>query len=575
MTTTDQPRPDAKWQSRDELRKRRQNSRRVIIALALAAGLGGLLAGCHPTGTPVVDELYGALFAVLVTLMASQASRESLLVLGAACVAMSREWLLAPALVAFGIALYQVALPGSRRRMGALVGALASQVILRWPPIGFHGSTALVAGAVLVYPSVSAYRRLSKSGRKRTRRTVGIIALIALVPVLLFVAAWGLANSSLTRGQESSISALHDLRSGGSGSASKALAAASDDFGSASSSIGSWWTEPTRLVPVLAQHRQALATGSAMANRLDSVASQQASGFNLHDLGVHDGQVDLSRVASLLGPAKILDGALARAQVTMSHLGNPWLVSPLQAKLERLSTQLSQARHSAYVAARVIPVLPSILGAQAPRHYLVVYETPSEMRGLGGVITGYAELEAAGGKVTLVRSGSVGPLNAALPKGGGTLAGPASFLARYGQFHPQSSFQDETYAPDLPTTGQVLAQLYPQAGGVQLDGVIVVDPFGLAQLLKLTGPVKVPGLSVPLTSKNTPSALMEDQYVLYGATSQGAVRHDYGAAALQVVFHRLTNMVLPGPAKVSNALMPRSRTARSPCGAATRRRNRP
>ncbi len=122
--------------------------------------------------------------------------------LGAVCVAMSREWLLAPALVAFGIALYQVALPGSRRRMGALVGALASQVILRWPPIGFHGSTALVAVAVLVYPSVSAYRRLSKSGRRRTRRAIGIVAVVALVPVLLFVVAWGLAGSSLSKGQD-------------------------------------------------------------------------------------------------------------------------------------------------------------------------------------------------------------------------------------------------------------------------------------------------------------------------------------------------------------------------------------
>jgi hypothetical protein len=129
-------------------------------------------------------------------------------------------------------------------------------------------------------------------------------------------------------------------------------------------------------------------------------------------------------------------------------------------------------------------------------------------------------------------------------------------LARYGQFKPTSFFQDETYAPDLPTTGQVLSQLYPQTGGDALDGVVVVDPYGLAQLLKLTGPVRVPGLAVPLDSKNTPSALMEDQYILYGATSQGAIRHDYGAAALQIVFHRLTNMVLPGPEKVSNALSP-------------------
>jgi hypothetical protein len=556
VINTEQAEPSAESHPGDEIRRRHRDSKRMITALTVAAGIGGLFAGCHPTGTPVVDELYGALFAVAVTLIASQASRQSLLVLSACCVAMSRAWLLVPALGAFAVALYQVALPGSRRRMGALVGALASQVILRWPPIGFHGSTALVAIAVLVYPSVSAYRRLSKKGKWRARRSIGIVGLVALVPILLLIAVWALASSPLSRGQQGSITALHDLRSGTSGTAAQELASASTDFATADSTVGAWWTAPLRVVPLIAQHRQALATGAAMAEQLDSVAARQASGFNLKALNVNDGQIDLTRVASLLQPADILHQALAKAQVTMAQIQNPWLVSPLQSRLRSLTTQLDQAQRSAGLAVRAIPVLPAMLGAQAPRHYLVVFETPSEMRGLGGIITGFAELTAVNGKLTLTRSGSVTDLNAALPQGGGTLAGPSSFLARYGAFKPASFFQDETYAPDLPTTGQVLSQLYPQTGGDALDGVVVVDPFGLAQLLKLTGPVKVPGLAVPLNSRNTPSALMEDQYILYGATSQGTIRHDYGAAALQIVFHRLTNMVLPGPEKVSNALSP-------------------
>jgi Protein of unknown function (DUF4012) len=545
---------DAEWRSREDLRAQRRNSKRIVLALVLAAGLGGLFAGCHPTGTPVIDELYSGLFAAGVTLIASQASRQSLLIFGAGCVAMSRDWLLLPALVAFGVALYQVAQPNSRRRMGAIVGALGSQVILRWPPIGFHGATAVAAVVVLAYPGFSAYGRLSKSGRRRTRRALGVAAVVVVIPVVLLGLAVELTHTRLSEGQKASIAALHELRSGTPGSAAQALAGASDKFATASSTLGSWWTEPLRLFPVVAQQRQALADGASMGQRLAKVASQQAPGFDLQALSVTDGQIDVSKVTALLGPAKILNTALAGAQATMAGLRSQWLVSPLQSRLISLSEQLNEARDSANAAVKTIPVLPAMLGDEGTRHYLAVFETPAEMRGLGGVITGYAELTAVDGKISLVNSGPVGTLDSALPSGGGKLTGPASFLARYGQFHPQKYFQDETYPPDLPTTAQVLSELYPQTGGSQLDGVIVIDPFGLAQLLKLTGPVKVPGLPVALDSTNTPSELMEDQYILYGSVTSGPTRHDYGAAALQIVFNRLTSIALPSPSKVAHSI---------------------
>jgi Protein of unknown function (DUF4012) len=554
VTQSTRTEPDATPLSREELRRRRQSSQRVVGVIALAAGIGGLFAGCHPTGTPVVDEIYGALFAVLVTLIASLASRESLLVLGAVCVAMSRGWLLVPAVVALGIGFSEVFLPSSRRRVGALVGALSSQVILRWPPIGFHGSTALIAFAALIYPSISAYTRMSGVGRRRTRRTILVVALIAVVPVILLAAVVVLARTPLSAGQQGSVAALGDVRSGTATTGAQALLAASNEFGSASSTIGSWWAEPLRIFPVFAQQRQALASGAVMAQRLDQVAAQQTSGFDLNALDVTDGQIDLSKVTALSGPTKILDAALANAQVTMAHLQSQWLVAPLQTRLDSLATKMNQARDSVDAAKRAIPLLPAMLGADAPRHYLVVFQTPSESRGLGGVITGYADLTAANGKVTLTQSGGIGDLDTALPAGGGVLKGPASFLARYGPFHPAASFQDETYAPDLPTTGQVLAQLYPQTGAENVDGVIVVDPFGLAELLKLTGPVSVPGLNVPLTSQNAPNELMKEQYILFGNPAQTGVRHDDGAAALKIIFNQLTTMTLPGPSTVSTAI---------------------
>jgi hypothetical protein len=38
-----------------------------VWLLVVAAAVGGALAGCHPSGTPVVDEIYAAAFAAAVT----------------------------------------------------------------------------------------------------------------------------------------------------------------------------------------------------------------------------------------------------------------------------------------------------------------------------------------------------------------------------------------------------------------------------------------------------------------------------------------------------------------------------
>ncbi|MGA2521743.1 MAG: hypothetical protein ABSG81_13130 [Acidimicrobiales bacterium] len=140
--------------------------------MAVAAGAGGAFAGCHPTGTRVVDPIYTGVFAALITYLASRAGRETLLVFSAVAVVMSRSWLDIPAAIALLIAFTAVFPEHSRRRVGGVVGALGVQAVLRWPPIAFHGSTALVATAVVAPLFVSGFRRMSSREKRRTKRTV-------------------------------------------------------------------------------------------------------------------------------------------------------------------------------------------------------------------------------------------------------------------------------------------------------------------------------------------------------------------------------------------------------------------
>src|SRR6202035_2533486 len=94
-------------------------------------------------------------------------------------------------------------------------------------------------------------------------------------------------------------------------------------------------------------------------------------------------------------------------------------------------------------------------------------------------------------------------------------------------------FQDVTYSPDFPTVGKVISQMYPQAGGDQIDGVLALDPDALSALLRFTGPINVAGLPTPLTAANAADVLLRQQYLSFPAREQQTSRHDFLQNALQ------------------------------------------
>ncbi len=535
------------------LPRQRRVSIVTVLLLAVAAGVAAMAAGCRPTGTHFIDPLLAALFAALVTCVCSRASRETLLLFSAVVLVMSRGWLELPAATALLIAFASMFPRYSRRRVGALIGALGVEVLLRWPSTTFHGFTAVVAVAVLVPVFISAYRHLSTTGRQRAKKVAlltGTLAIVLTAPVVLAVA---LARTDITAGQRAAQTAFDDVSSGNVAEATPQLRTAGADIEDVSSTLGSWWTSVSRLVPVVAQQRQALVTGAATAQYLVAAAAREVPSLDYRALKYDHGQIDLGRISAMLGPARTLEASLSVATARLAGLRSPWLLGPIQSRLATFDKTLGRARSNADLVVKAIPVVPDMLGAAGPQHYFLAFVSPSESRGLDGIVAAYGELTAVHGHISLTVSGPVESLNNALPHGGGALRGLTDFMARYGQFDPGRFFQDATYSPDFPTVAEVISQLYPQAGGDQVDGVLMVDPYGLARLLSITGPVSVPGLPLPLTSHNASEVLLKGQYLTGLAQSS---RHDVLQLALHATFQRLVNGSLPGPRTLSNKLEP-------------------
>src|SRR4029079_13940843 len=140
-----------------------------------------------------------------------------------------------------------------------------------------------------------------------------------------------------------------------------------------------------------------------------------------------------------------------------------------------------------------------------------------------------------------------------------TLTAPEDYKHRYGPSHPENTIQNVTLSPDFPSVAQVIEGVYPQTGGEPVDGVISMGPIALAQFLRLTGSVRVPGYNVELTPDNTADILLREQYTLFPDSN---VRAEFLKAVVRAVFDRLESPELPGPKEIGNILGPMVREGR-------------
>ena len=136
-----------------------------------------------------------------------------------------------------------------------------------------------------------------------------------------------------------------------------------------------------------------------------------------------------------------------------------------------------------------------------------------------------------------------------------TISGPGTeeYMARYGQFDPQTIWRNVTMSPDLPTVAKVVGELYPQSGGTKIDGLLTVDPAGLAALMRFTDPISVPEIPAPLTADNTEEFLHLHQYVAYPEQSQ---RIDVLGSVAEQTFRQLLSADLPNPKELVDGLSP-------------------
>lgn len=487
---------------------------RPVWLVAVASGLGGAAAGAGPTALPVADLLFTALFAAAVAYAGSRARRWSwLVVAGVAAVVAPGMLTRAVAFAAVIVVLGQIVLDRRDRVMGAAVCAVAVQVLLRLDEIGPDTGSALIAAGATLPVLISGYVNARTREQRKVRRVLAVAALI------MVVVSVGFAQSALegARHLQGAVSAgekgIDALEEGDTEKAATLLDRSALLSEKAGDSFQTPFAAAARALPVLGHHVVATQDTAEASRGVARAASFAADRADFRSLAIAEGTVDLAALAEMQEPTQEAAVSLDEAGELLDGISTRWLAPPLADPIREFSTSLATARPKAHLAADAIGAAPDMLGASGPRRYFLAFGSPAESRGLGGFVGYYGILVADGGSLELVEDGRTGPLESAEGWGERTLSGPDDFLSRYWRYQPARYFKNATATPDFPTTSQVLGELYPQTGLGELDGVVYMDPYALAELLELTGPIEVGDLE--LDAEMLPDFIMRDQYLLF------------------------------------------------------------
>ena len=247
-----------------------------VLGIGVVAGVLAVLGGLHPTGRTALDAIV-VLVAVTACVWASAAVHWWVAALAAAALTALAPtwWLTVLGAVALGLSAWlgwqRDSLPLQRAVVAGLLVTMASRLdgIGPWRTFGL---TSLVGIGIVLCVAGFGFRRHTHRHRTLMWRVLGGVGVACTVALLGLVIASLLAEDSLRAGNREARSGIELFRSGDLLGAADQFEAAAADLHRAHVELSRPWAQPVRLVPIVAQHRNAAADvaahGSVAAARI-------------------------------------------------------------------------------------------------------------------------------------------------------------------------------------------------------------------------------------------------------------------------------------------------------------------
>ena len=362
-------------------------------------------------------------------------------------------------------------------------------------------------------------------GRHRARLSIALLALCLLVTIALI----GVASTIVVIGVRSDaeagrVAVAQGRRALAAGDLERALErfrSAEERFAQGHERASSGLGGLLGVLPVLGRSMDVAAGISTAGETLAGAAADLTSSIaalpdGLGSLAPSEGTFPIDTLASL---ADEVERAAVEARVALSTVqGTPASLIPAPVADARFQAeeQVAIASRALDASSLLIDGLPGFAGADGPRRYMVIAESPSEQRATGGIWGAYAILRADAGEMSVGDFKPILTLPEAAPD---EIPAPnPDYRANWDGYGGAGSWRDMNVTPDFPSAARAALSTYRFGTGEQLDGVIVADPFAVKQLFRVTGPAEIPSLGVKVDARSVVDFMSNEAYVAYAGT---------------------------------------------------------
>lgn len=199
-------------------------------------------------------------------------------------------------------------------------------------------------------------------------------------------------------------------------------------------------------------------------------------------------RVDVQLLRSEEPKLSQLAEAATRLDAEARAISDPSYVAVLRDARTQLQDQTSEITGLLENTALAARLAPSMMGADGPRTYFMGFQTNAEARGTGGLLGGFGVLRFDNGAATVDTLGANTELDMQFtPVDLGT-----EFNETYGYANPFGDFRNSNMSSHFPYAAQIWRSMWAQQTGMNVDGVIALDPFTLSYILGAVGPITLP-----------------------------------------------------------------------------------
>lgn len=379
--------------------------------------------------------------------------------------------------------------------------------------------------------------RRTKSRRKVLGVVLGVVALLVVA-----VAAWVGVRGYQAKGElEAAIPLVTQLKtqvtSGDSAGAIDSMNRLTQHAQSAADLTSDPVWRATELLPWVGSNLTVMRELSSTVNDVSRYGVQPLTGLagsiGLSDFKPVDGRVDLQPLLDAQGVLADSSAAVGDAVARVDALDGDGVIQPLADARLQLLDKLTEASGELTTLSKAAVLLPAMLGADGPRNYLLLFQNNAELRSTGGIPGALALVNTDAGSIKLSQQTS-GSSFRQFPEP--VIELPLDTKSLYGD-NTAEFMQDVNFTPNFALSGQIAREMWNRKFGLQVDGVISLDPVALSYLLKATGPIALPS-GDQLTSENAVKLLLQDVYAKY---EQPPEQDAFFASAAAAVFDKVAS----------------------------------